>query len=60
MNIFKKIFKRKKVKEEKKPEQESWYNDSQDQANGTAMPEENVYGNGNTYDMGVAKGIFLQ
>lgn len=59
MCILKKIFKRKK-KQEKKFEQESWYNNSQEQANGTAMPEENVYGNGNTYDMGVAKGIFLQ
>ena len=30
MGFFKNIFKRKKVKEEKKPEQECWYNNSQE------------------------------
>jgi hypothetical protein len=60
MNIFKKIFKKKKAKAEKKPEQESWYNDSEHQANGTALPEENFYGNGNNHDMAITKTIFLQ
>ncbi len=59
MCIFRKIFPKKK-KEEKQPEKESWYNDTKDQANGTAELIEGAPFNGNTYDMGVAKGIFLQ
>lgn len=54
MKLFKKIFKKKKAKEEKKPQQECWYNDNQN----PARIEGNVYGSGTAYDVAVTKSIF--